>query len=74
MGDPIGCGYGSNMEIVVSILHIVFGFIVQKLPSFKDFCQSLGMQSTTANAANSAKICQNLSKEGTLKYHQKLRF
>jgi hypothetical protein len=42
----------------------------------KDFTQSLGMQSDTANAANSGQNCQNLPnlpKDGTLKYHQKLK-
>jgi hypothetical protein len=29
---------------------------------FKDFSQSSGMQSATANATNSAQICQNLPK------------
>jgi Txe/YoeB family toxin of Txe-Axe toxin-antitoxin module len=36
--------------------------MVQKLWGFKDFSQTLGMLSATANAAKSAQNCQNLLK------------
>jgi hypothetical protein len=65
-------------------LHETFGLPVEKLWGFEDFSPSSGMLSATVNAANSAqicqkltktaKICQNLSKNETLKFHQKLIF
>jgi hypothetical protein len=62
-------------------LHVTFGLTVEKIWGFEDFSPSLGMLSATVNAANSAqicpklpKICQNLPKDETLKFHQKLRF
>jgi hypothetical protein len=51
--------------------------MVQKLWGFKDFNQSLDIQSAIAIGKilpKTAKVCQNLPKDGTLKYHQKLRF
>jgi hypothetical protein len=58
--------------------------MVHELEHFKEFSLSSGMLSATVNAANSApncpklpqtaKICQNLPKDETLKFHQKLRF
>jgi hypothetical protein len=41
---------------------------------FEDFSPSLGMLSATMNAGKSAQNYQNLPKDETLKYHQKLRF
>jgi hypothetical protein len=65
-------------------LHVTFGLTVEKLWGFEDFSPSLDMLSAIVNAAKSAQICpklpknakncQNLSKDETLKYHQKLRF
>jgi hypothetical protein len=69
---------------MVAFQHVTFGFMVEKLWSFEDFSPSLGMLSTTMNAGKSAqhclalpktaKICQNLPKDETLKHHQKSRF
>jgi hypothetical protein len=65
-------------------LHVTFGLTVEKLWGFEDFSPSLGMLSATVNAGNSAqicpklpktaKICQNLPEDETLKFHQKSRF
>jgi hypothetical protein len=65
-------------------LHVTFELMVEKLWGFEDFNPSLGMLSATVNVGKSAqicpilppaaKICQNLSKDETLKYHQKSRF
>jgi hypothetical protein len=58
-------------------LHVTFGLTVEKLWGFEDFSPSLGMLSTTVNAGESAQNCligQNMPKDETLKYHQKLTF
>jgi hypothetical protein len=65
-------------------LHVTFGLAVEKLWDFEDFSPSSGMLSATMNAGKFAqtcpklpkiaKICQNLPKDETLKYHQKSRF
>jgi hypothetical protein len=56
--------------------------MVEKLWGFEDFSPSSGMLLATVNAGKSAqtcpkfpkfaKICQNLPKDETLKYHQNL--
>jgi hypothetical protein len=62
-------------------LHVTFGLTVEKLWGFEDFSPSSGMLSATVNAGKSAqnlpktaKICQNLPKDETLKFCQKSRF
>jgi hypothetical protein len=55
-------------------LYVTFGLTIDKLWGFEDFSLSSGMLSATMNAGKSAQNCQNLPKDETLKYHQKLRF
>jgi hypothetical protein len=65
-------------------LHVTFGLTVEKLWGFEDFSPNSGMLSATVNAGKSAqncpklpksaKICQNLPKDETLKFRQKSRF
>jgi hypothetical protein len=63
-------------------LHVSFGLTIEKLWGFEDFSPSLGMLSANAlSQCECRKICpnlpktaQNLSKDKTLKYHQKSRF
>jgi hypothetical protein len=66
------------------VVAVTFGLTVEKLWGFEDFSPSLGMLSAIVNAGKSAqncpnlsktaKICQNLPKDETLKFLQKLRF
>jgi hypothetical protein len=65
-------------------LYVTFGLTVENLWGFEDFSPSSGMLSATVNAGKSAqicpkppktaKICQNLPKDETLKFRQKSRF
>jgi hypothetical protein len=55
-------------------LHVTFRLTVEKLWGFEDFSPSSGMLSATVNAGKTAKICQNLPKDETLKFRQKSRF
>jgi hypothetical protein len=73
------CRYG--WQLSNEPLHAIFGLTVHELKRFKDFSLFSGMLSATVNAANSAQKlpktaqnCQNLPKDETSKFHQKLRF